>query len=535
MSSTGATADLREKPTFLPVVDVAVVGCGPVGLALALQLGRLGHRVAVIERHRAPYPLPRAVHFDDEIARLLQSWGIRPDTSPLIEPFDSVYTFRNGDGETLLQADWRGVGPSGWHVANFFSQPQIEAALAEMVDVLPNVSTRRGVEVTGLSDDGAAVTVTGRLVFADGLTEDVGLLRATYVVGCDGANSTVAQLAGLAPDDLGFHYDWLCVDVVPPADMVFDPVGWQLCDPARPTTLAPAGPGRRRWEFMLLPGESAADLATEEKVWSLLSPWALTADNTILERFTMWRFEARCATRWRAGNILIAGDAAHLMPPFAGQGLCAGIRDAANLTWKLDLVLRGLSSDALLDSYQSERVPHVRAFIDVSRRFGEIVCVTDPEAAAQRDTMMLAAMQQTEAAAMPPPPILGYGGSQPPAPGAGTLSIQGRIGGDDGRVALFDDVVGHGWTLVSCKPQPALAGRALDVARRLDIKQVVLGEPNTAAAFVDADGTYKQWFARLGADIALVRPDFYLIGAVADTARAGELISTLDGLLNLKQ
>ena len=215
-------------------------------------------------------------------------------------------------------------------------------------------------------------------------------LRARFAVGCDGANSFVRERIGSGWHDLGFQFDWLVVDVLPSDPAWSGPLNWQLCDPARPTTLVSGGPGRRRWEFMRLPHESADELDGEDAAWRLLAPWGVHPGNAKLERHAVYSFRARWADRWRSGRALLAGDAAHLMPPFAGQGMCAGLRDAANLAWKLDLVLRGAAHEALLDSYASERAPHVSAMIELSVALGRVICVADPAEAAARDPRMSA-------------------------------------------------------------------------------------------------------------------------------------------------
>jgi hypothetical protein len=244
------------------------------------------------------------------------------------------------------------------------------------------------------------------------------------------------------------------VDVVPDEARRWDPVNWQLCDPARPTTIVSGGPGRRRWDFMRLPDEPIEALAEEATAWRLLAPWGMRPDTARLERHVVYTFRACWADAWRRGRLLLAGDAAHLMPPFAGQGLCSGLRDAANLAWKLDLVLAGRASDALLDSYPSERIPHARAVIGLSMALGQVICIADPAEARARDERMLAearAQQAPIAAQMPP---LGPGCFAAGSPAAGALFVQGRVrrGGREGR---FDDVLGSGFALVSPHGDPA--------------------------------------------------------------------------------
>jgi 2-polyprenyl-6-methoxyphenol hydroxylase-like FAD-dependent oxidoreductase len=251
--------------------DVAIVGYGPIGQLLSILLAQQGHRVIVVERHLAVYPLPRAVHLDDEVARILQAIDLRADTNPVLEPYDNWYEWRNADLKTLLKVDWRGVGPSWWHTSNFFSQPELEAELDARAQKYPSITFRRGFVATDVEQDDGGVSLRLRPAVDAGQAGDVGAgdigsldlgvasdtvgstVRAKYLIGSDGANSTIRRLARLQVHDLGFHFDWLILDMIPNEPMTFDPPAWQLCDPARPTTIVPGGPGRRRWEFKALP------------------------------------------------------------------------------------------------------------------------------------------------------------------------------------------------------------------------------------------------------------------------------------------
>ncbi len=364
--------------------DVAIVGYGPVGQTLAILLAQRGWRIGVFEKQPAPYPLPRAVHFDHEVARILQAAGLGEALPRLTEPAD-VYEWRNAKGETLLRIGSREAGLSGWPEANMFSQPELERALDARARALPNVAVHRGAEVVDLEARGESVEVT---VQCDDRRREV---HARAVVGCDGANSFVRGRIGARVTDLGFFFDWLIVDVVPHEPRVWDPINEQICDPARPTTVVSGGPGRRRWEFMRLPSEEVADLNNEATAWRLLEPWRLDRTNATLERHAVYTFQARWVDDWRRGRIFLAGDAAHQMPPFAGQGMCSGIRDAANLAWKLDQWLRGTADERLLDTYASERIPQVRQVIEFSIELGKVICVPDRDQAAARDEAMIAA------------------------------------------------------------------------------------------------------------------------------------------------
>ncbi len=519
------------------IVDVAVVGYGPVGNVLAILLAQLGHRVVVLERQPRPYALPRAVHFDHEVARILQACGIGDDLAGISEPAD-IYEWRNGAGTTLLRIGGPGRGLSGWPRSSMFCQPDLEALLDRRAQALPGVTVRRGVEVTGLADDGDVVALRTSGGSPSGESA-AGVVRARFVVGCDGANSTVRGLAGLPVRDLGFFYDWLIVDVVLHDRRVFDPVNVQVCDPARPTTAVSGGPGRRRWEFMRLPDEPRADLDREEAAWRLLAPWDVTPANATLERHAVYTFQARWVEQWRRGSVLLAGDAAHQMPPFAGQGMCSGLRDAANLAWKLDLVLRGEGGDALLDAYGEERGPQVAAVIRTSTELGEIICVPDAAQAADRDALMTAARPEDSVTEQPPLPGLAGGVRHPTSPHAGELFVQGDVA-VGGRRLRFDDHAGAGWRLVA-RPGavPPLAPDLAAWFARIGGRIVVVadrgagdgahGEP---AAVDDPDGTYGAWFDAHEVVAALQRPDFHLYGTAADTPgvvdQLGHLRAALD-------
>lgn len=399
--------------TPMAAADVAIVGYGPTGQLLALLLGRLGHRVTVVDRWPDLYPLPRAVHFDHEIARVLQAAGVADEVFRIVERLDT-YEWRNARREPLLILDWSGVGPSGWPVSNMFSQPDLERVLDDHVKQLPNVRVMQGWSATALHPgaDGADLQVergdmVGGQWVGSGERETV---RAQWVVGADGANSFVRRALGIEVHDLGFAFDWLVVDVKPQTEREWHPKTWQLCDPARPTTIVPGGPGRRRWEFMLLPGETPGEMNRAEVAWQLLQPWDITPANAILERHAVYTFRGQWAKSWRQGPVLLAGDAAHLMPPFAGQGMCSGMRDSLALAWRLDAVLRGRLGSAVLDTYGPERSGHVQEMIGVSIELGQVICITDPAIADGRDQAMIAAQREPGYAPPPPPqPRLGPG------------------------------------------------------------------------------------------------------------------------------
>jgi 2-polyprenyl-6-methoxyphenol hydroxylase-like FAD-dependent oxidoreductase len=487
--------------------DVAVVGAGPSGLVLAVLLAQLGRSVVVLEQWPTPYALPRAVHFDDEVGRLLQSCGIGDELRAVSEPAE-VYEWRNAKGTTLLRFGRIGTGASGWPFSSMFCQPELEALLAARADSLPTLEIRRGVIVDALEQDEDRVVVGCR---------SGGSVTARYVVGCDGANSTVRQLLDIGADDRGFFYDWLIVDVVLDAPRVFDPINLQICDPNRPTTAVSGGPGRRRWEFMRLPDESLDELGRETTAWKLLEGWDVNPGNARIERHAVYTFQARVADRWHGGRVFLAGDAAHLMPPFAGQGMCSGIRDVANLAWKLDLVVTGRAAPNLLTTYEQERRPGAVFAIDLSIELGKVICVPDPDEAAARDEAMAAAVTG-EVSEVPGQPGLAAGLVHPDAPCAGELLPQANLGGE-----LFDEIHGAGWRLVTDDPDardidPALADWLATVGGA--VVHVAETAPELTA-----------WFGAHGVRWALQRPDFHVYGTAADAATASELVAHLRGRL----
>jgi 3-(3-hydroxy-phenyl)propionate hydroxylase len=432
--------------------DVVIVGYGPVGAVLANLLGRRGVDVAVFEPALDVYHLPRAAHFDDEVMRVFQAVGLADTVLPSTTPVRGM-DFVTADRSVLFGfASADRPRRHGWEPGYLFHQPDLERALRAGVDALPSVSVHLGTEVVELRPGTDEVVVE----VSDVASGEQRSVTAAFVVGCDGARSTVRRSVGVGLDDLGFDQPWLVVDT-----MLLDGAGarlpdrvLQVCDPARPSTFVPSAGAHRRWEFMAVGDEGADELLAPGTVAALLAPWVEVGRDVEVVRSAVYSFHALVARRWRAGRVLLAGDAAHQMPPFLGQGMCAGIRDAANLAWKLALVLDG-ARDALLDSYQAEREPHVRAVIELAVSLGGIIQTTDPTVAAARD----ASFRSTggappDGAGLPP---VGYGVAWGDDPAVGRPYPQAHVGDDD---ALGDGfaVVGP---LAPLAPVDAFGGRAV--------------------------------------------------------------------------
>jgi 2-polyprenyl-6-methoxyphenol hydroxylase-like FAD-dependent oxidoreductase len=505
----------------LPVTetDVVIVGAGPVGQLLALLLSRSGWRVEVLERRTRPFDLPRAVHIDHEVARVLQGVGVMAELMPVCEPMDA-YEWRNGQGETLLVVQG-GMGISGWPASLMFCQADLERLLARKLTENATAQVNWGWEVNQLRPHSHGCEVTGRQ--SDGAQATV---AAKWVVACDGANSTVRTLVAAPIEDFGYSFDWVVADVMPHTETKWSPLNVQICDPSRPTTAVSGGPGRRRFEFLCLPGERLAEMARPEVIWGLLGPWGMSPANATLERQAGYTFGSRLASEWQAGpggRVLLAGDAAHQMPPFAGQGLCSGLRDAANLAWKLDLVLSGTSGEGLMATYATERAPVARAEIELSVALGQLICVLEPEAAAERDAAMVPSARLTGPVEVPPAPSLGPGVTLLGDSHAGELGLQAVVA-CDGRRGLFDDLAGpRGWTLLSplCDP---LAGLAPSTA---DWWHSIGGTGHhvaSDAAVDDVEDHYKGWFSELGAAVVLQRPDCHLFGTARYVEGAEDLV-----------
>ncbi|MEU7230542.1 bifunctional 3-(3-hydroxy-phenyl)propionate/3-hydroxycinnamic acid hydroxylase [Streptomyces chrestomyceticus] len=514
--------------------DVVIVGCGPVGLTAAVLLAQYGWRVLAVDRYRDPYPFPRVVHFDGETSRVFAAAGLG-DALPEIGDSAEEYEFRNAEGRTLLRYDAPDIpAESGWPRSTMIHQPTLEATLTARAARLENLRIVRGDPVTGLADRGDHVQVT-----VPGPELGGAPLAARWVIGCDGANSFVRDHLGGGVTDLGYAGDWLLCDVVPKEPRKFTPKNLQICDPARPTTAVAGGHGHRRWEFMRMPGEDPRALADVDNAWRLLAPFDIRPDNADLVRHMMYTFRARWADTWRSGRLLLAGDAAHLMPPFAGQGMCSGIRDAANLAWKLDLVLAGRAPDTVLDTYQSERLPHVQHMIKLSVAMGDVIAQTDPEKAAERDAVMLAKDADPDAL-MPrmffnpiDAGLVRTGPDGTVAAPAGALVPQGWVARGH-AVDRFDEVVGRGFVLLtSIDPYTALGAEEAAFLKHLGgrvVRVLPCGTSPTLVgphAVVDTDDVYLPFLAETGQAGVLVRPDFYVYGAAADGPGLNELVRDL--------
>jgi 3-(3-hydroxy-phenyl)propionate hydroxylase len=346
-------------PEFVPVV---IVGAGPTGITAATLLGQYGVECLVLDRHETVYPLPRAVHADDEVYRILARLGIGEEFAAHRRP---------GLGLRLIDPNMRvlteiprSTEPSanGFPQMNMFDQPELEAMLRANLKRYPHAVIRGNVEVTGVTQTQSGQV---RVSFLDRVRGGEHSVQASYVLGCDGANSIVRAAIGAHMYGLPFRQSWVVIDVDTDAELNQWEGCHQLCNPKRAGTYMRVGQTRYRWEFQLLDGETAADYQSLADIEPLVRPWLGTTpiEQLSLVRVTAYTFRAQVASHWRDRNVFLLGDAAHLTPPFVGQGMAAGLRDALNLTWKIVGVLDNTLPESVLDTYEQERKLHAAAMI----------------------------------------------------------------------------------------------------------------------------------------------------------------------------
>lgn len=486
--------------------DVAIVGLGPTGATLANLLGLCGLSVLALDRFRDPYPLPRAVHFDDEIMRVFQTIGVADRVADIVR-VNVGMRFVDEAGDLLL--DWprpQEVGPNGWYASYRFHQPDLELILREALNRYAHVDIRAGCEVGSVADRGDSVEI--RFTDTENGSDEIG--RARYVVGCDGANSIVRHHMQIEEENLGFNERWLVTDLLlkrPKPELGDHTI--QYCNPKRPATYA-RGPGlRRRWEIAVLENETAEHMCEPATVWRLLRRW-INPQEAEIERAAVYTFQSVIARQWRVGRLLIAGDAAHRTPPFMGQGMCAGIRDAANLAWKLALAVRGLAPPAILDSYGTERSDHARQYIETAIRLGRLI-----NASGSRETLDSAFRQSDGSVRMESiSPRLGAGLEAGDKTLTGTPFPQPVL--DDG--VCLDDRVGYRAALI------------VDRGFWQTVNSTIANLTSSNGVCViecDRNGSASEYLATNRSKAVLVRPDRYVLGSAGDHDSLAELLSAV--------
>ena len=487
--------------------DVAIVGFGPTGAIAAGLLGAKGIRTLVCDKLHGVYDKPRAIALDHEISRVFQQMGVGKKIKPFLEPFtDSVYY--GVDGQVIKRMSTVAAPYPLSHMPSVvFTQPPVEKILREYAQSHPSVTVELGVTLTDLTQDADHATLT--LQQEDGRTSQVG---ARYVLGCDGASSTVRSMVCIGLQDLGFDEPWLVVDVIVNERGLskLPTTSVQYCNPERPATYV-IGPGHhRRWEISINEGEDPKALATSEGTWQMLSPW-LTREDGELWRQASYRFHALVADEWRKGRVFVAGDAAHQQPPFLGQGMCQGVRDAVNICWRLEAVLKDGAAQTLLDSYGVERKAHVTELTTRIKGIGQIITERDVTKARARDAKLLAdcggVVQPTPRQDVQPALPAGLLGSLV-HPARGTIFPQPLLKMPDGQQLRMDDVYPAGWKVVFNSDADEEFAKASANHHLPRLQTLQLGSPT----FTEAEGVLGRWFASHGVAAAIVRPDHYIYG-----------------------
>lgn len=496
-----------------PHVSVVVIGAGPTGVTVATLLAQYGVDCVVLDRWAQVYPQPRAVHMDDEIFRIVARLGIGDEFAAISRP---TLGLRLLDGQLQVLAEFSrdtAVSRNGFPQANMFDQPVFEELLRANLKHYPGVELRGNVEVTDVTDHG---TAPAQVTYTDRRDGGEHVILADYVLGCDGANSVARSRIGSRMEDLGFDQRWLVVDVACAAELGQWEGVHQVCDPRRAGTYMRIGEARYRWEFRLLDGETATDFATLDSLSPLIRPWVtgVFADELELVRVTEYTFRAQLADRWRRGRVFLLGDAAHLTPPFVGQGLGSGLRDAMNLAWKLAGVVNATLPASVLDTYTEERKPHARNMIRLALGVGRAMTAGGELGNLIRRVVvprlrlvpgLSAKLIDSETPGLRRSALI----RKSPAPWrlAGTLCPNPMIAGG----ARLDSVLGNGFSLITTDtPNP-------------DVQK--LGEQRGAALHVAApDSELARWLRRGRASAALVRPDRTVMQAGRDLQSLCEVL-----------
>lgn len=475
-------------------VDVIVIGGGPVGTIALSLLAASGLTAIGFEKDSEMWPTARAVHFDGETMRTLQALGIAQEFSAVTIPMRGVDVVNEAD-EVLVHASTERLGDQAWNDHISFHQPDVERLVRGAVDRTPGVELRCGVTATKVQSTPEGVEVD--TVDADGTRRT---LRARWVIAADGARSEVRSVLGIETDKYGEDAQWLVVD----GDLV-DAPGYetdmiQFARYSRPALWLRLPGTRVRMEFMLVPGDDPEEIVTPTAV-ERISRGILPAEKFTPDRQAMYTFRGRIAREWRKDDVFLVGDAAHQAPPLFGQGLCAGIRDVENLTWKMGLVARGIADESLLDTYESERKPHATFWVETAANQAVIIQTLDPQVAAGRDEFI---RTHPEASAVPTSPALGPGlheGAQDHR--AGKLGIQPIL--SDGT--RLDDMVGRHFLVVA------------DHETYIDLPvgtRELLDEDGDTVTLLDPL-KIQQILESAGAKCVVMRPDHYILG-VGDTA-----------------
>lgn len=538
------TSNPDIQPAVQHIAQVAIAGAGPVGLMIANYLGQMGVSVLLIEKLASLIDYPRAIGIDDEALRAMQAVGLVDNVLPHTTPWHAM-RFLTPKGRCF--ADIQPMTDEfGWSRRNAFIQPQVDAVMYDGLKRFPHVRCLFSREVEAFTQNGDNVTLNIK-----GLNGERETVRADWLVACDGGASFIRRTLNIPFEGKTAPNQWIVIDIA--NDPLATPHVYLCCDPVRPYVSAALPHGVRRFEFMVMPGETEAQLSEPDNMRQLLSKVLPDPDRVELIRQRVYTHNARIAERFRVDRVLLAGDAAHIMPVWQGQGYNSGMRDAFNLAWKLELVVNGKAGDSLLDSYQQERRDHAKAMIDLSVTAGNVLAPTKRWHGAVRDgiSWLLNYLPPVkryflEMRFKPMPQyrdgVLLAEGESKTSP-VGKMFIQPKVTLEGGQVTLLDEVIGARFAIIAwgCNPLWGLNDEQISRWRAAgtcfiqvvpDI-QIHRQQDNVPGVIRlgDAQNRLKSWFAQHGTAIAVVRPDRF----VATVAIPQTLGNNLDALANKMQ
>ncbi|SAQ27267.1 bifunctional 3-(3-hydroxy-phenyl)propionate/3-hydroxycinnamic acid hydroxylase [Klebsiella oxytoca] len=539
------TSNPDIQPAVQHSAQVAIAGAGPVGLTIANYLGQMGVSVVLIEKLESLIDYPRAIGIDDEALRAMQAVGLVDNVLPHTTPWHAM-RFLTPKGRCF--ADIQPMTDEfGWSRRNAFIQPQVDAVLYDGLSRFPHVRClfSREVEAFSQNSDGVTLNVKG----SGGERETV---RADWLVACDGGASFIRRTLNIPFEGKTAPNQWIVIDIA--NDPLATPHVYLCCDPVRPYVSAALPHGVRRFEFMVMPGETEAQLSEPHKMRQLLSIVLPDPDNVELIRQRVYTHNARIAERFRVDRVLLAGDAAHIMPVWQGQGYNSGMRDAFNLAWKLALVVNGKAGEALLDSYQQERRDHAKAMIDLSVTAGNVLAPPKRWHGAVRDgiswllnylppvkryflEMRFKPMPQYRDGALL---AEGEGKTSP----VGKMFIQPKVTLETGQVTLLDEVIGARFAIIAwgCNPRWGLTDEQIARWRAVGVQfiqvvpevQIHCDQDNVPGVIRvgDTQNRLKNWFAQHDTAIAVVRPDRF-VATVAIPQTLGKKLNALASKMQL--
>ena len=489
--------------------DIIIVGLGPVGALLANLLGKFNFNVLVLEQKKEIHPSPRAIHFDGEVMRIFQNAGLASEVKKIARPSHKGMHFIGSKNETLfVRKGVDGLGDQCWENSWYFFQPDLEKVLRGGITRYPNINVKLGEMVSDIDNQGSTISVS-----ASSSKGDKNDYQGRYLIGCDGARSIVSKELPAEIEDLGLDEQWLVIDLKGEDSSIrfktLPDHTIQHCDPERPMTRCYISSSRRRWEIMVMPDDDIEEIVNEECIWPILSPWIKPEDATI-ERVQIYTFHSIIRDSWIKDNIILVGDSAHQSPPFLGQGLCAGIRDASALAWRLGLLLEGKLTPDSIVAYAEERKSHVREYIDLAVKCGKTIKTGDPQLITsyfeQKTT------NQNNVFAFPKPQLGSGDWMQGPSP-LGQISPQFVM--DSG--GLSDDEALYRFILIIKSNLGVKDDKALNKIIK-DWKIKVIVENKSA----------NKWLDSFNVEAVLIRPDRYVYGLASKLENIYDVLEHFD-------